>query len=411
MASHRELSELSARARDEGRAKYPKKRFAYPGLLKHSRERVFTALVGPRGAGKTVLLKQLLSEVESSFYVSIDTEKPEEGLFGLAEDLSGRGVKLLLLDEVHSYPGFEKELKKIYDFIPGINIVLTSSSALSLRESAYDLSRRVRIMRVPPFSFREFVFFEKDELLPFIPFGSLLDQADAKALYGKTMHAESLFEDYLQGRNYPFTMGLGNDFLPLFRNILEKIMNNDVILAGLATPEEAMEMRRMLGFMGNSPAEDISYSSIAGNLGITKYKAEKYAELMEKAFVIRRVFPKGSNVMKEPKILFSPPYRLLYKNYNDCIGSLREDFFADTMHNLGFKINYLKSRRGEKTPDYVVGKAVVEIGGVSKGTDQFKGFASSETKIILTHPGTAIDAARRPLFLTGLLKPESENTQ
>ena len=409
MTHHQELLELSNRARDEGRA-YLKKRFIYPAIMKHAGGRAFTALVGPRGAGKTVLLKQLLAETESSFYISIDTEKPEGGLFGLAKDLSDRGVKLLLLDEVHSYPGFEKELKKIYDFLQGINVVLTSSSALSLQESSYDLSRRVRIMRVPPFSFREFVFFEKDDLLPSITFENLIGQKDAKEIYGKTMHAEILFDDYLRGRNYPFTMETGRDSIAFFRNILETIIKNDVILAGRATPEEGMGLRRMLGFMGNSPAEDISYSSISGNLGITKYKAEKYVQLLEDAFVIRRVFPKGSNVMKEPKILFSPPYRLLYKDYDDCIGALREDFFADTMHNLGFKINYLKSRRGEKTPDYVVGKTVVEIGGVSKGTDQFKGFASTEKKIILTHPGTAIDAVRRPLFLAGLLKPELENT-
>lgn len=395
-----EMLELNARARDEGKS-YRKKRLLYPRITKHLSERVFLALIGPRGAGKTVILKQLLSEIESSFYISLDTEKPEGGLFAAAKELSERGLKLLLLDEVHYYPGFERELKKIYDFL-GLNVVFTSSSAISLHESSYDLSRRVRIIMVPPFSLREFVLFEKGEELPALTFESLLSLERAREYYGKVIHVESLFDAYLCGRNYPFTLGK-TDFLPLFRNILETLINNDILFSGRATPDESLEIRKMLGFMGSAPtAEDISYSSIAKNLGTTKYKAEKYVDLMEKAFVLRRVFPRGSNVMKEPKILLSLPYRLLYRSYADCIGALREDFFAESMGNLGIEFNYLKSKRGEKIPDYVMDRVVFEIGGTSKGTSQFKGFAS-EKKIILTQPGT-MDEMRRPLFLVGMLE-------
>lgn len=395
-----EMLELNARARDEGKS-YRKKRLLYPKITEHLAERIFLALIGPRGAGKTVILKQLLSEIESSFYISLDTEKPEEGLFAAAKELSERGLKLLLLDEVHYYPGFEHELKKIYDFL-GLNVVFTSSSAISLHESSYDLSRRVRIIRVPPFSLREFVLFEKGEELPALPFEGLLSLERAREYYGKVIHVESLFDAYLRGRNYPFTLGK-TDFLPLFRNILETLINNDILLSGRATPEESLEIRKMLGFVGNAPAEDISYSSIAKNLGTTRYKAEKYVDLMEKAFVLRRVFPKGSNVLKEPKILLSLPYRLLYRSYADCIGAIREDFFAESMGNLGIEFNYLKSKRGEKIPDYVADRVVFEIGGPSKGASQFKGF-SAEKKIILTHPGT-MDGMRRPLFLVGMLEP------
>lgn len=402
-----EMLELNARARDEGKS-YRKKRLLYPRITKHLSERVFLALIGPRGAGKTVILKQLLSEIESSFYISLDTEKPEEGLFAVAKALSERGLKLLLLDEVHYYPGFEHELKKIYDFLD-LNVVFTSSSALSLHESSYDLSRRVRIIMVPPFSLREFVLFEKEEELPALTFEGLLSLERAREYYGKVIHVESLFDAYLRGRNYPFTLGK-TDFLPLFRNILETLINNDILLSGRATPEESLEIRKMLGFIGNAPtADDISYSSIAKNLGTTKYKAEKYVGLMENAFILRRVFPRGSNVMKEPKILLSLPYRLLYKSYADCIGTLREDFFAESMGNLGIEFNYLKSKRGEKIPDYVADNRVVfEIGGPSKGASQFKGFVS-ERKIILTHPGT-IDELRRPLFLVGMLDGQMSDT-
>lgn len=394
-----EFLELNARAVEDGRA-YPKKRAVWQTINNYCREGIFLALVGPRGAGKTVLLKQMLSQSESAFYVSLDTQKPEEGLFGLAKELSERGVKLLLLDEVHAYPGFDGELKKISDFLK-MDVVLTSSSSISLHESAYDLSRRVRIIKIPSFSLREFAFFEKNEALPPLAFEEMMKYESAREYYGRVISVEGSFERYLQGRNYPFAIGK-SDVLPLFKSILEKIIQNDIILSGRASPEEALEIRRTLGFVGSSPVEDISYSSVAKNLGITKYKAEKYVELMEKAFVLKRIFPKGSNVTKEPKILLSLPYRLLYRDYKECIGALREDFFVEAFTSLGFELNYLKTARGRKTPDYLAGKTIFEIGGASKGVSQFEGFKGAK-KIILTHPGR-IDEIRRPLFFAGMLE-------
>jgi len=397
-----EMIDLSAGAKEEGKL-YTKKRFIYPFIRQHATERVFIALIGPRGAGKTIMLKQLLSETESAFYVSLDAGKPEEGLFALAKDLSGRGIKLLLLDEVHGYPGFEKELKKISDFLPSINVIFTSSSALSLHKASVDLSRRVRIIYSPPFSLRELIFFENGEELPPLSLKGLLEEKTAREYYGKSIHAESMFEPYLKGRNYPFTLGK-TDFMPLFRSMLETIINNDLVQKEGVSQEDAMDIRRMLSFIGKSSAEGISYSSIAANCGITKYKSEKYVSLLEKAFVLRAVMPKGTNVMKEPKILFAPPYRLLYKNYEDCFGALREDFFADAMANIGLVPKYLKSVRGEKVPDYVVDDIVFEIGGVSKSVSQFKGF-DTHKKILLTQPG-ALDDVRRPLFMIGMLQME-----
>lgn len=394
-----EFIELDARAKEEGK-NYPKKRFVYSKIEKLLNGRVFIAIVGPRGAGKTVVLRQLLSVTEASFYISLDSKAPLKGIFETAKELEARGIKLLLLDEVHTYPGFDKELKKIYDFLK-IKVVFTSSSAISLRELSADLSRRVRLLFVPPFSLREYIYFEKGEEIPSLPLEELLDEEKARQYSGKTMYAESMFEQYLQGRNYPFAIG-NIEVLPLFRSMLDKIIGSDLALSGRMLPEETMEARKMLAFIGASPAEGISYSSLSKNLGITKYKAEKYVDLLEKAFVLNRVMPKGTNVMREPKILMCPPYRLLYKKYENCIGALREDFFVEMMIGLGYSLNYLKSGRGKKMPDYVIGETVFEIGGANKGKGQFKGF-SAKKRIILTQPG-ALDTMKRPLYFAGMLE-------
>jgi hypothetical protein len=38
--------------------------------------------------------------------------------------------------------------------------------------------------------------------------------------------------------------------------------------------------------------------------------------------------PKGTNVLKEPKVLMFLPFRLLYSELQQCLGAIREDFFA-----------------------------------------------------------------------------------
>ncbi len=393
-----EMEELSAIARQEG-SRYPKKRFIYPQILKYVKERVFLALIGPRGVGKSVLLRQLHNASTASFYISLDSQKPAN-LFDIAKELTGRNTRLLLLDEIHAHHNYGVELKKIYDFLPDLQVVFTSSSAISLHDSTYDLSRRVRPLYVHPFSFREFLYFERSQDIPALLWKELLDLNSCRSYYGKVLEAEGFFESYLTGRNYPFTIGQSNH-MRLFDGMLKTILEKDLVLTSRLTASESYEASKMLTFIGRSQAEGISYTSIARNIGITQHKVQKYVELLEKAYLLRVILPKGTNLSREPKILMTPPYRLLYKSYDECISALREDFFVDAVSHLESEIGYLKGVRGNKTPDYFINGAICEIGGGSKSRRQFKGF-SAGTKLIFTQPGT-LDEIHRPLFFAGML--------
>ena len=393
------MAELNSRAHEEGK-KYTKKRLLYPKALQFLKDRIFLGLVGPRGVGKTVILKQLLVELGSAFYISLEDKPLTSTLYDIAKELDEKKIKYLIIDEIQFYPNFDAELKKIFDVL-AINVIFSGSVAISILQTPADLSRRMRLMQVPPFSFREFILFEKEESLEPFKFSDLEVAEKTKEIYHKIFRFEHLFDKYLQGRNYPFTLSL-ETYFDIFTNTLEKVVSNDFIKTGSISPDEIRDVRNMLKFIGKSFAEGINYSSIAKNCGITKHKAEKYVSLLEKSFVLNQVFPTGTNVLKEPKILFSLPYRLLYKNFEDCTGPLREDFFVETMRFSQKEIFYLKSTRGEKTPDYLIDDTVIEIGGKSKGRQQFKGYSANK-KIILTHPGI-IDEIRRPLFLLGMVE-------
>jgi hypothetical protein len=101
----------------------------------------------------------------------------------------------------------------------------------------------------------------------------------------------------------------------------------------------------------------------------------------------------------------APPYRLLYRDYDDAVGGLREDFFIEALSQANLRAQYLKSTRGAKTPDYLLEcegeKVVIEIGGKGKGRQQFKGIRVGH-KLILAH-AVLPDEERIPLFLVGFL--------
>lgn len=390
------ILQLNEAALAQGRT-LQRKRYVYQSILDDTGKHQI-GLVGPRGSGKTVILKQLLAHFpDNACYLSLDAGEID-GLFQTIQILQEKyKFTLFLVDEIHHEKQYARELKKAYDFL-NVRIVFSSSVALSLHETAYDLSRRVKLVAINPFSFREYLYFTKELELPALSVSQLLKRQWDAAHIRQEIH----FDSFMKGGLFPFALEEPN-FLPLMGNILDKIITSDIPLIGRLLTDEIPILHRMIRFIGSSPPDGINYSSLSNNLKITKYKAEQYTQLLEQAFVLKRVMPAGTNVMKEPKILMRLPYRLLFQPFDSAIGALREEFFAEMMIAKGMSFKYLKSTRGAKTPDYLVQSDtesyVIEIGGPGKGREQFKGFEGKKNLILAQ--GNEITGIKRPLFLIG----------
>jgi len=392
-----DLLELDSLSKEEAR-RYPEKRGFYSKLIAEQGKH-FIGIVGARGTGKTILLKQLALHSKNAVYFSLDSL--EEGdLFEVVKKLHvDYAIKLFLLDEIHVQKDYDKKLKKIFDFLD-VRVIFTSSVSLSLFESSYDLSRRVKLLTLYPFSFREYIFFKKGIMLPPLTVEDILD----KNWEPEHLRYEFLFDAYLQGGLLPFSLE-EPDVFPLLKNIVQKVIAKDIPSVASLKTEELSAIEKTLAFIGKSSVDGINYSSVSRNIGITKYKAASYLGLLEKAFLLHQVFPKGTNVLQEPKILLSLPLRLLYQGVDQAIGAMREDFFAETMRMKAVPFYYLKTTRGAKTPDFLLqldsGEKVVEVGGKGKGREQFKGI-SLKKRLILTYPST-MEGIKRPLFLLGFI--------
>ena len=393
------LLELHQLALRDG-ARHSEKRPLFDTLSRQE-GRHLTGIVGPRGAGKTILLKQWAVANPDAFYLSVDTLQRDEDLFQIVKNISENyRFQQFLLDEVHFLQSAMGNLKKIHDFLPNLRVVFTGSVALSIHEAAHDLARRVRIYPLEYLSFREYLALRHGQSFEKLDLDILL----SGEIPSGPLRAASLFSNYLSGGLLPFSLE-EPDPLPLLRSTISTIIARDIPATLRLHTDELPILEKLLAFIGKSQVDGINYSSLSKNLGITKYKAEQYSAAFERAFLLQRLFPAGTNVLREPKILMMPPLRLLFNPSEHSSGGLREDFFVMAMRQAGIPVQYLKSTTGQKTPDFLIEhhgrKIVFEIGGKGKGRSQFKG-VQADQKIILA-PDIAPSKNRIPLHIIGFL--------
>lgn len=391
-----DLSEIAKNQAKE----FTKKRESYSSLKEPGK--AFVGIAGLRGIGKTTILKQMLLENNNAIYISLDTLINID-LFELAQTLADKyKITLLLLDEINYYKNWQKALKNIYDFT-NLKVYFTSSVAIDIINSKVDLSRRVIIKNMYPFSFREYIYFNKDDQLDKLKITDINNTEKLKEI----IKYDYLFVDYISGGNIPTYITDKNP--QIFKNMLEKILEKDLTYSLNFNGEDILNVRSILEFISNSNIDDMSYSNIAKNIGINKYLAIKYVTALEKAFVLNVIKPIGSNVIKEPKIMLCPPFRFCYlknKDLKEIIGQLREEFFVESTKSNNIELFYLKGNKGEKKPDYATTinktKYIFEIGGKNKTRTQIINEKEKSNIYILTQPANIVNPYR-PLIFFGFL--------
>ena len=110
------LIELSNLAKEQA-SKMIRRRPLYEVLVAHQ-DKTYLGVLGPRGTGKTILLKQLLLEQTNSIYLSLDTLESDLDLFELLKTLNQQyKFQTFYLDEVHYNQTTDGSLKQAFDFL------------------------------------------------------------------------------------------------------------------------------------------------------------------------------------------------------------------------------------------------------------------------------------------------------
>jgi len=166
-------------------------------------------IIGARGVGKTTLLLQYLKEnplpLNKKLYINVEfLEYNFLKLFEFAEEFEKRGGKLLVIDEIHKYPDFERELKLIYDTL-NLQVIFTGSSAIKLSHSKADLSRRAIMYKMNTLSFREFLELKTQNNFSYFTLEEILkNHIEIAFEITSKIKPFEFFEEYLKMGAYPF---------------------------------------------------------------------------------------------------------------------------------------------------------------------------------------------------------------
>jgi len=354
------------------------KRYLYTKIIWSDR---LIGISGARGTGKTTLLLQRLKSLELSpeeaLYVSLDDVFfTENKLVYFAEDYYAHGGKFLFLDEIHKYPNWSQELKNIYDNLPELQIVFTSSSALDIHKGQFDLSRRALVYRLAGLSFREYINFVYGvNLEPFSleeVINISIDQIYNISKPGKPL---KLFSTYLKTGYYPFFTEYKESYFIRLTEIVNTVIESDLPGIYNIDVSSVVKLKKFIYLLSSMVPFTPNVTKLAEKLNVNRSGLLRYIELLDKANILNLLTANkfGINYLNKPEKIFLENTNLMYAfNENNVNkGTLRETFFLNQL-KVVYNVTY------PKDGDFMVDEHYLfEVGGKNKTIKQIQNYKNA----------------------------------
>ena len=240
----------------------------------------------------------------------------------------------LLFDEVHDDDKWSKTLKILYDEARTAFIICTGSSALLLNSTA-DLSRRMHIQKVYPFSFtellhtqqemnanveifvpetnwsielKEALFFSQTALDVLNKLNELKSDIE-NCLLQKHIEINQVFEKYINFLNFPNLLFfedeiiITNSILDLFKRII-----HEDIPKLKPTFTDFTKIERLILRLAGS--DEINPEKLAGVIGVKQNDINELIDILAKAELLNVLLPFGgldTKIVKNKKAIFMSP--------------------------------------------------------------------------------------------------------
>lgn len=237
-------------------------------------------MFGPRRAGKTELIRKQLSNMPGKIFQGSGDDME------LTELLSARNSRhihtllgsyaLIFIDEAQKIPDVGSGLKILVDNHPECQVIVSGSFSLDLaKHTGAPLTGRQRTRLLYPLS-----VLELNEHLGGMNVVQILEELMIFGSYPETLTSDSL------DLKMEYLVNLRDSYL--LKDILEidNIRNSSLI----------SNLLKLLAFqIGN----EVSLSELGSSLGIAKQTVERYIDLLEKSFIIRKITGFSRNLRSE----------------------------------------------------------------------------------------------------------------
>ena len=326
-----------------------------------------TALVGPRGVGKTTLLLQYIKQnlkLKDTLYVSAESIYfANHTLFETAMKFNQLGGKHFFIDEIHKYKGWATELKMIYDNLPDLQVVFTGSSVLDIYQGTADLSRRVLVYKMQGLSFREYIGMKLGIDLPAYTLEQIVNHEVELPI--ELDHPLSLFNEYLRQGYYPFYEDEG--YKMRLNQVVSMTLETDIPQYANYTVTISRKLKELMQVIADSVPFKPNMSTIATTIKADRGLLPDYFELMEKAGLIAQLHDSTKGVRGLGKVekvyLDNTNLSFALTSETPDIGNQRETFCFNQM-----RVNH--TVYNSPISDFLIDGKTFEIGGKKKGQKQ-----------------------------------------
>jgi len=254
-------------------------------------------LVGPRGCGKTILVRQFISEIRE--YVTLDDE---ETLEAARYDPTGflRKMDLVIIDEVQRVPDLLLAIKQAVedDGRPGRFLLTSSTNVGAMEHLSESLADHMEIITLLPISRAE-IEGKRPSFLSAAFSGAIVEPPFT--LIGGELIQSVVAGGYpeMQRRKEPRRQAWARDYA---KDLVQWYVSD---VAGV---EKIDQFTRLIEILATHSGQLINFSQIGSELGIDAKTTQKYTAILEQLFLVQRIpawFQSRLNrLVKTPKLHF-----------------------------------------------------------------------------------------------------------
>lgn len=309
-----------------------KRKFYLEKIVKLIDTEDIKVITGVRRCGKTVLLKQIIDELENRgiaseniIYMSFESSKYknirndddlDEFIFSKTNNLNGKIY--LLFDEIQKVKNWEVSLNS-YRVDLECDIYITgSNSQLLSGELATLISGRYISINMLPFSFKELIQYH-DEM-------------------HENIDEIKLFEQYLSYGGFPGLLNYENEEKEKYLyDLYSTIVLNDILYKNKVKDLDLLE--RLMEFMISNIGQLFSVNSISKyikneNRKTTPHTIINYMDYARNAFIFYQI--KRENIKQKRKLLISDKYYLVDSGFYFIFNGSTQRNWGQLLENIVF---------------------------------------------------------------------------
>jgi uncharacterized protein len=312
---------------------------------------------GFRGVGKTTFLlsyiRQQYGNSRDCLYVNLnDFYFAKRRIFSFADEFYKRGGKVLVLDQIHKYSEWSKELRQCYDELPNLKIVFSSSPVLRIIEGNNELKDIAKIYHLEGLSFREFLNFRTGREFPKLSLEDILfkhKEIVPNIIY--EVRPLAYFPEYLKSGFYPYFIKNPEFYSESLLRHVNLALEIDVTYLNQIELKYIPKLRKLLQLIGGQMPFSPNVSKLSSEVETSRATILNYLRYLKNARLINLLFTNGTNgQLQKPDLVYLHNTNLLHIIAPDNINNrnLRTTFFYNQVgyqhkitssHLLDFKVS------------------------------------------------------------------------